>query len=272
MSSQQYVRATGFGTMEREAKRKLRNDNDCKILVVGANSQTGIGKTTFAVQLCRKLDGTNEGWSADEKAFVDVGDYVQSHLESNKRTCLMLDEIEAGADRRRAMSDENVNLSKAWMTMRARNIATVATLPSTDTLDKRMLALSDYWVLVRKRGVAQPYKVRVNDFNGKVQRKPIGEGEIVTFPDLPDDDPDKEYLDSIKDDMLWEIAGNESMEKITIKKHKKELEKEVEKKRRELRNEWIREVYNNSEMSQNDIANLDCIDVSQVMVNNILNA
>lgn len=274
MSSSQVLRRSGFGEMGRDARSKLRNDNDIKILIVGKNSQTGIGKTTLAVQLCRFIDGTDDGWSAEDKAFVDVDEYMKAHLEKNQQSCLMLDEIEAGADRRRAMSHQNVQLSQAWMTLRARNIGTVATLPSTDALDKRMLSLSDYWVLVRQRGVAQPYKVKVNDFNTNVQRVGLGpdNDQMIEFPDLPSDDPDKEYLDSIKDDMVYELVGHGKNEKMKVSEHEKKLKKEVTDAKREVRNEFIREVYNETELSTHGIADLECVDVNQPQVSTILNS
>lgn len=274
MVQNEMLQETGFGTMGRDARRKLRNDNDIKILIVGKNSQTGIGKTTFAVELCRFIDQTDAGWSAEEKAFVDVDEYMQAHLEMNQRSCLMLDEIEAGADRRRAMSHENVQLSQAWMTLRARNIGTVATLPSTEALDKRMLALADYWVLVRQRGLAQPYKVNVNDFNGKVQRVSLGEdpGEHIEFADLPEDDPDKAYLDEIKDEMVYELVGGADAKTMKVAEHKKQLEKEVNDATKEMRNEFIREMYDRTDLSTREIAEFGCVDVNQPQVSTILNS
>lgn len=265
------ITETGFGQMGRDAKGKIRNDNDVKILVVGKNSQTGIGKTTLAVQLCRYIDETTEGWSAEDKAFIEVDEYINAHLEYPKQSCLMLDEIEAGADSRRATSHDNVNLSQAWMTMRARNIATVATLPSTDTLDPRMLMLSDYWVLVKDRGLAQPYKVKVNDFNGKVQRKPVLEGQHITFPDLPADDPDKEYLDRIKDEMLRGLT--EESQKVPMPEHKEKVQTAREEAHMELRNEMIYELYNSEEIdvSTTDIGNMDFTEVSQSQASRIIN-
>lgn len=269
------VQETGFGTMGRRLKHKLKNDNDGKVLVVGANSQTGIGKTTFAIRLCRFLDGTDEGWSAEDKAYIDIPDYIAAHMKKPKQSCLLLDEIEAGADSRRATSHDNVNLSKAWATMRAQNIATVATLPSVSMLDNRMLELADYWVLVKQRGLAQPYEVRVNDFNGRVQRKPLhpdkdGNGEHVQFDDLAGNDPDKNYLDSIKDDTVWKLT--ESAEKVSAAEHKKKVEKAREDARREKRNEMIREVYRNSDLTTREMAELDSVGVNHTTVSSILNS
>jgi len=180
---------------------------------------------------------------------------------------LLLDEIEAGADSRRFMSQENVDLSQAWATMRARNICTIATLPSISMLDNRMIELADYWILVKRRGLAQPYHVKVNDFNGKVRREPFPNDQHITFSDLPDSDADKEYLDSIKDDMLqMDESGY-----IKVQEHKKELEKRVEEAKKEMRDGMVEELYEKTSASQREISELSFVDVSQPRVNQMLN-
>lgn len=255
---------SNFGLLGRNARQKLSNDNDVKIIIVGKNSQTGIGKTTLAIQLCRYIDRND--WSAESKSFVDVRKYINAHLEMPKGSALLLDEIEAGADSRRFMSQENVDLSQAWATMRARNIATVATLPSISMLDNRMLELADYWVLVKHRGLAQPFKIKVNDFTGKVSRPPLPGDEHIQFVDLPEGDEDKAYMDEIKDEMLR--AGE--MEHIPKSEHERKVEKAVEAAKREKRNELVKQVYAASELSTTDLSKLDGVGVSQQQVANII--
>lgn len=253
-----------FGTLQKEAESRLRTDNDIKIIIQGTNSQTGIGKTTLAIKLARAID---ESWGAESKAFVDIREYIDAHLNEDKGSALLLDEIEKGADSRRAMSQDNVDLSQAWATMRARNMATICTLPSISMLDGRMLELADYWVLVRSRGVAQPYKVVVNDFapSKLPQRKPLPGDEIITFNDLPSGDSDKEHLDKIKDEMLEEEA-QQGESKITMKEHKKRLKE----KQKEWRDGLIHDIYENTSASQSEISNMDFVGVSQPQVNRIL--
>ena len=255
-----------FGTLGQLAHRKLQNDNDIKIIIQGANSQTGIGKTTLAIQLCRFID--RNGWSAQEKAFLDTREYVEAHLNYPKGSCLLLDEIEAGADSRRAMSDENVELSQAWATLRARNIATVTTLPSISMLDKRMLELADIWILVKERGLAQPYEINVNDFapHKAPQRKPFPGQEMIQFADLPDDDPDKAHLDKIKDEML----EGETQGYIKEEEAQKKIEEAREEARETVRDPLIRDVYHASELSYQDIADLPAIDLSRQRVGQII--
>lgn len=262
MAAGDVARRSDFGTLERAAKQKLSNDNDIKIIIQADNSQTGIGKTTLAIQLCRAIDPE---WSAKERSFLDVREYLNAHLNAPEGSALLLDEIEHGADSRRSMSQENVDLSQGWAKLRARNIATVATLPSISMLDNRMLELADYWVLVKSRGVAQPYKINVNNFNHKIQRKPLPGEEHIRFADLPEDDPDKKYLDQIKDDAV-ESAGIKSLR---IDEHEKRVAEEIETAKREYRNEWIRELRAQTDLGPSEIAELDVVDVSASQVSRV---
>lgn len=255
---------SNFGILGQQAKRKLSNDNDIKIIIQGKNSQTGIGKTTLAIQLCRYIDSD---WSAEEHAFIDTREYVNAHMEMPKGSALLLDEIEKGADSRRAMSQENVDLSQAWATLRARNIATVCTLPSISMLDSRMLELADYWVLVKRRGWAQPYQVEVNDFNHKIQRKPLPGKQHIRFADLPSDDPDKEYLDEIKDQMLQEEGPGH----IPKPEHKKKVRNAEKQARKDMRNKLIKAFYREvDDLSTTDISKIEEVSLSQSQVSNIV--
>ncbi|WLW38172.1 hypothetical protein [Halorubrum spindle-shaped virus-BLv25] len=253
-----------FGTIGRIAEQKLTSDNDIKIIIQGANSQTGVGKTTLAIELCRWID--HGEWNADEKAFIDPQTYLNSYLEYPEGSALLLDEIGAGADSRRATSTDNVELSQGWQMLRSRNIATVATLPSTNMLDNRMLELADYWILVKKRGIAQPYEIRVNDFNGKIARKPLPGDEHISFPDLPDSDPDKRYLDSIKDNKV-KTGGVKS---IPYPEHVEKVENAEKDARQEKRNEIIRDLYQNTELSYAGIGDLPSIDLTKQTVGQIV--
>lgn len=259
------VKQASFGRLGRDAKRKLESDNDIKIIIQGANSQTGIGKTTLAVLLCRYIDPE---WNAEDKSFVDVQEYLNAHLDCKKGSALLLDEIEAGADKRRSNSSENVELSQGWATLRARNIATVATLPSISMLDSRMMELADYWILVKSRGVAQPYKINVNDFapSRTPQRKPLPGDEHIRFPDLPSDDPDKKYLDSIKDEMVRDSG----LRSIPVPEHKEKLEKAKAEASKDLRNDMMREVYEASDMTYEEIGNLPSVDLLRARVGEII--
>lgn len=264
MSVQEAHKRANFGTLGRLAREKLENDNDIKIIIQAQNSQTGVGKTTLAIQLCRFID--QNGWDAEEKAFVDVQNYLNSYLDYPEGSALLLDEIGAGADSRRSTSKENVQLSQGWQLLRARNVATVATLPSTNMLDSRMLELADIWVLVRERGLAQPYQINVNDFTGRVSRDAFAGDEHIRFPDLPGRDSDKRYLDTIKD----EKVRDGGLKSVPLPEHKDQLKKAKQDASKDLRNQMIRDVYNASDLSYKEIGQLDSVDLRKARVGEIV--
>lgn len=262
----QSIQRSNFGTLGRIARRKLANDNDIKIIIQGKNSATGIGKTTLAIQLCRFID---EQWSAEQKAFIDIREYINAHKSLPSGSALLLDEIEAGADRRRANSHENVELSQAWATLRAQNIATVCTLPTISMLDSRMLELADFWILVKRRGLAQPYQINVNDFAPwkNPQRNPLPGDEHIQFHDLPDDDPDKAYLDEIKDDLNF----SEEKDFVPEDEHVEALEKAREEAAREKRNQIIRDLYDTLDVSYSDLEQVDAFPNTRSTISEIIN-
>lgn len=253
-----------FGTLGRVAEEKLNSDNDIKIIIQGANSQTGVGKTTLAIELCRFID--HQEWNAEDKAFIEPQNYLNSYLDYPGGSALLLDEIGAGADNRRATSKDNVNLSQGWQMLRSRNVATIATLPSTNMLDNRMLELADYWVLVKRRGIAQPFEIRVNDFNGRIARKPLPGDEHIVFPDLPKSDKDKKYLDNIKDNKV----RSGGIKSVPLPEVNERIAKAEKKQKKKTRDEIIRNVYNATDLSYSDIGAIPGIELTKQTVGQIV--
>lgn len=246
-----------FGTLGQEIKHKLARDNDAKVIIQGANSQTGIGKTTLAIQLCQFVD---PDWNPKETgAYWNVDSYVTDYNEGKipPRSAVLLDEIEALADNRRSTSHDNVRLTQSWARLRNRNVLNVVTLPTTSMLDKRLLELADYWILVRRRGLAQPYRVVVNDFNQKISRQPFDGEEQITFEKIPKSDPDYGFIEEMKT-----RGGDDDFKSITVSECEKRVEKAVETAKREKRNEMLIEVYLNSDLSYRDLAAMKSIDVN----------
>lgn len=190
---------------------RLVNNRDCKVIITSSGSTTGTGKTTLAVELCRWIRkasndvfNDDKSWNAEDWATVDLGEYFRQYKQAGRGDAILADEIEYSADRRRAMSDDNLKLSHAWSILRYQNVVTVATLPSVSMLDQRLMELADVWINVVRRGRANPYYLTVNDFTGDIIRHRfhrLGYQETIKWDGLPDDDPDMAYLDAQKEDI-----------------------------------------------------------------------
>lgn len=239
-----------------------QRDLDAKVLITSHNSRPGLGKTTLAIKMARALDPN--GWSADEKAFMDVYDYMRAYDDLPSGSVLILDEIEAMADSRRANAAENVDLSQAWATKRYRNMITFATLPTTSMLDKRMIELSDYRINVMRRGVAKAFEVKIPDFPPfRPWQEPMD--GVIDYNDLPDNDPDKELLDQMKVEFskVDKTFYTEQELNDKIAKLKKQYDMDA-------RNNCISYLADNTELSQREIA--DIIGLSRPRINQILTA
>lgn len=259
------ARTDPFGTLGAEIKRDVHErDLDAKIIITSHNSRPGLGKTTLAIKMAREFD--RREWDAHTKSFMDAAEYHQAYDDLPSGSALVFDEIEDEADNRRSMSKKNVRLSQAWAQNRYRNMITICTLPTVSMLDKRMLELSDYWINVMQRGVAHPYRIRVNDFTGKVYRQRIDENGVIRYSDLPDGDEDYELLKAEKDRRRTVRQQHYTQDELD-----KEVKKATEKAQKACRDEWIKSIYEQTEMSIRDIASLDACDVKYRRVGAIIN-
>jgi hypothetical protein len=246
-------------------EHRYKEDRDAKVIITSKGSSTGLGKTTLAIMICYFAD--MHGWDADEKGFTNVNKYVQKYKEVEPHSALLIDEIEHGADNRRAMSQDNVDLSHAWATLRYRNIISVATLPSVSMLDNRMMELADIWINVVEKGKAIPFYIWTDDFTGQIKRKVLRhpktqQEEIITFPRLTNSD--YRTMKSKKDTTVRTGEEHKTYDKSDIEDAKEEAAKEK-------RNELIRELYNSDQLdlSQSQIG--DLVGISQSMVGYVVN-
>lgn len=254
-----------FGTLGHEVKRDVyERDLDAKIIITSHNSRPGLSKTTLSIKMARDFD--SHGWSAEQKGFMDAHQYHNAYESEEPGSVLLFDEIEGEADSRRAMSNKNVELSQAWAQNRYRNMITICTLPSVSMLDNRMLELSDYWINVIDRGVAHPYRILVNDFTGKVIRQRIDEDGVIRYTDLPDGDEDYEYLKAEKHSRRTSVNDRY----IDEAEHEETVEKAEESARMESRNEWLKCLAQETDLSTYNIADLDPVEISRQRVQQII--
>jgi hypothetical protein len=183
-----------------EYVRRLGDERDLRVIVTATDSGTGLGKTILAMALCKLFDAHE--WSA-EKATLDPREYVELAGELPRGSAILWDEAELGGDKRRAMSDKNLEISQAFDAGRYRQIWGVMTLPSKRTLDERLVQKSDYWILVQCRGEADMYKLGENDMTGELYKKGI---ERLTWDNFDHWDDYQELTEMKKTQVEGEVA------------------------------------------------------------------
>lgn len=188
-----------------DMNKKIEQGKDLQIVIVGRNAERGLGKTTLAILLCKLLD--RHRWDYN-KGTVNFEEYKHMYHNLPERSAILLDEMELMADSRRALSKENVQLSQVWSMFRYRQMFTIGTIPSSDQLDKRMKKLSTCRITVIERGLAYPYKYRVDDFSGMITpiryRNQFGLKEQIRFLDLDGSEDFKEmHKKKVKATKQW---------------------------------------------------------------------
>lgn len=156
-----------------KCKQMMADGYDVQMVIRAKNAKRGPGKTTLALKLARILDPE---WTAKEFGVMDIVDYYRLYDDPAKSRghTIVYDEIEMDADNRSSMSKDNKSLSHSWMILRSRQVNTIVTLPTTTTLDKRLIELSDFDIIVMQRGQAIVLESEQNIYTGSTWRYPVG--------------------------------------------------------------------------------------------------
>ena len=167
-----------------EYASRLKSGRDMHTIVTAA-SETGVGKTTLAVSLAIMLDPW--GWTA-EQGTLDPREYEVMYASVRPGSWLILDEIQAAADSRRATSKANVNLSQAFAQNRYRQVFGAMTAPSKGWADDRIGEDSaDYWIQAQEtpegepKGEAKVYRLKNNEHYDQSYSKRV---ETISWPVL----------------------------------------------------------------------------------------
>jgi len=181
-----------------------------RIIIDSEDASTGVGKTGLAVYLALMLCRAFDYELQQEDMTLSGAEYLErwrDHPGAEQPSVLILDELGgAGAGQaRRAMSNQNVDLSNAWQLMRKKRIVSIVTLPHWSKADKSLRKQADYrlWCLREPIGYFRPYKVGATFSKGNVQTTGYDDVDRIRFPDLDSNDsPAYAYLSSLKDDLL----------------------------------------------------------------------
>ncbi|QCC47540.1 helix-turn-helix domain-containing protein [Halobellus limi] len=231
-----------WNALQELKSRRNAENRDIKGLVTARDSETGTGKTTLAETLSIDWDHSPGGWDAEDQGTLHSKEYTRAYLNLDPGAMLLGDEMEQMADNRRSTSSNNVTLTQFWSTMRAWQVSTLATLPSTSMLDKRLKELADFRINVIERGVGIVYLSKVDDHSGEVFEKRLHRirwGDLAGNPEhekmkekkiehmenfsersyLVDDEDDELGLDDLPLDLrneIWALLVDAGVEQSVI--------------------------------------------------------
>jgi len=244
------------------AERKEAN-RDLKI-VICANAETGVGKTSLAVFLAYALDSSPTGFDVQAQATLDTDEYKEAYDELDYGSALILDEAEQ-LDARRAMSNENVDTAFTWQTRRIREITTILTLPTWGDLEKRMREMADVRIEILRRGVALVH-LRERDRYEQQDMfwRPV---QVLQWPNMDGVDG-YERLAEMKEEFLEGVDGREMLDAEEAQERIKEETKELRQENKKMK---AKAMYYDPEtdMTQQDVA--DELGVTRQRISQLVN-
>lgn len=240
------------------------------IFLDAENARKGVAKTSCAVALSRLFSNAFDYELQPEDFTLSGAEYLkryQEHPGEKQPSVLVLDEFVGGGagDKRRAMSQQNVDFGRAWQLLRTRRVITIATLPDWNSADKRLKKLADYriWCREQPMGYFQPYKVTVpfsSDGPGvrtKGLNKAGSSARKIKFPNMDAaDDPFYIHLGEKKDDLI----NSDSWDADDLVEGEKDERKEPEEVKREQAIRYAIRLYqpwdDSTDLTYHDVADV----------------
>ena len=254
--------------MFEEYQRRVKNNQDIVVLVSDYENRRGTGKTVLSIKLCEWFDQTEEGFTKD-KATLTPQDLIAAYTRESKQSALLLDEAEAAVNARDAMTRVNKLFSKILSMARVEEKYLVLNLPAANHIDKNILDLADYWILVRRKGKALVYKIKNNPFRGRSYPKRVN---TLSWGDISGNHPVYRSLSTQKQAHLNDPSKAGGSGYITLDEHEEMLEREKRKALREQRDEYIRGLLRHHKIGRGPVtqtALAEALDISQSHISSV---
>jgi len=247
-------------------RKRVAQNRDLTVLIADWNLERGSGKTTLAMRLAEACDRTDEGMTT-EKATLSAQELTGAYTTQPPGSSLVLDEGQADASNRRAMSGVNEALRKIVGMGRVEQKYLFLTAPGVHQVDKDIRNMCDVWIFVRSLGEAQMFRVKYNPFANHELTNDWGS---LTWPgDLPGE------LGDVYDELTAEKRrrlrgdGDDGDGYVDAAEAAKSAEQAAEQAERQKRDELLRQIYNNTDgMTQQKLA--DGVGLSRSRIADIL--
>jgi RecA/RadA recombinase len=234
-------------------RKRVAQGRDLTCLIADWNLERGSGKTTLAMRLAAACDRTDDGLTTG-KATLSAEELTEAYTSEAPGSALLLDEGQAAASNRRAMSGINEALRQIVGMGRVEHKYLFLTAPGVHQVDKDIRAMCDVWVFVRELGEAQMFRVRYNPFG---QHELTDDWGTLTWPsDLPGD------LERIYEELTRQKRrrlrgeGEDGQGYVDAEQAAERVEQAAKQAERKKRDELIREIYENTEdMTQQTLGN-----------------
>jgi hypothetical protein len=247
-------------------RKRVAQNRDLTILIADWNLERGSGKTTLAMRLASHFDRTEEGITRS-KATLSAKELTRSYTSEPKGSSLILDEGQADASNRRAMSGINEALRRIVGLARVEEKYCLMTAPGVNQVDKDIRNMCDVWIFVRNLGEAQMFRVQYNPF----QNHPLTHdwGTIKWTGELPGQLEDT--YNQLTKEKRRRLRGNgdDGEGYVKASKVQEQVKERVKDTKRQTRDSLIEDIYTNTDdMTQAELA--DAVGLSRSRIADIL--
>lgn len=247
-------------------RKRVAQNRDLTVFIADWNLERGSGKTTLALRLAAAFDRTDDGVTP-EKGTISAQELIDGYTTHPKGSALVLDEGQADASNRRAMSGVNEALRKIVGMGRVEQKYLILTAPGVNQVDKDIRNMCDVWVFVRSLGEAQMFRVEYNPFgNHEVTHD---WGTLRWTGDLPG--PLQDTYDDLTRRKRKRLRGegDDGEGYVPASKVQESVEEAREAAERQTRDDLLRQMYNsNDDMTQQELA--DSVGLSRSRLADIL--
>ena len=233
-------------------QKRVANSQDLAILVSDHQNRRGTGKTIFSLKLAELMDRTEEGIT-EEKVAVGPEELTESYVELPKGSALVLDEAESGLSKYEAASSVNRAMRELVSMGRIREKYLVLNLPASSELDRDLKALCDFWFMVQNKGTALGHHLNWNPYKEE-PRTP--RTETWEWSDIPEETELREVYNYLTDEKLAHLRGEKegSSQRIPAGEVSEMVEKAEKEARTNQRNKVLREVYQDTSLTQKELS------------------
>jgi hypothetical protein len=248
----------------KEYEKRASQNRDFTVLVSDWDNERGSGKTTLSIKLAQAMDRSDKGLTPS-KATLTPEEMINAYSAEPHQSALILDEAEAGLNSRDAMTTTNKVLSKMVSMARVAEKYVIFNMPASSHIDKNILDLADYWIIVQRRGLARVYELNKNPFEGKTYPTPT---QTMTWDSLDGENPVYQSLTSEKLDEIGSGADGES-KYISREDHQERLEQARESAADAKRDEIIANLLRHPRVDLSQSVIGDVAEMSQSHVSNV---
>jgi hypothetical protein len=199
------------------------------------------------------MDRTEDGVT-ENKVAVGPEDLVDAYTEEPKGAALVLDEAEAGLSKYEAASAVNRAMRELVSMGRIEEKYLVLNLPASSELDRDLKALCDFWFMVQNKGTALGHHLNWNPYKEE-PRTP--KTETWEWSDVPEGTELREVYDYLTSEKQAHLRGERdgSSQRIPASEVGEMIQKERKEAKTETRNQILKDVYGDLDVTQQELAN-----------------